>query len=338
MVWFGTGLVLESQNPSNKDATKATLDRLSPAAQWDGTAGSGFSALPTDPTRTTAKPAVRPLFYPQRYDSSLVVGALAMAIDSGSLFNTLGIREVRFHYEGNTVTVTQPKWQAIPTLRGQRLYYGWWVNLQKEIGRIGDADLYIEAIPRDGTMQSRVIGPFAMDPVDDIYTHSITVEPSLSEIAGQRYQTLDAAAAFLNGEEAINPLVTLAEAGEYDLTVSSGNNLDDLRGYLNITAGTSGVTLAKPGFVGDLANELQRARYKLRLFGTDLGLDMRYITEVQGSSTDVGNNHVLDGIEVFTSGPDGAGTLMRGNIPARSTCVRSFPYATEVDFHDVRNP
>jgi hypothetical protein len=338
MSWLGIGLVTEHRTLLASLAQANAAPALPPGAGWTGAAGSGFATTPVDPVRTTAKPALHLLTPPQRFTGTLDVGALAMANDGGSLFETLGVEKVVFHYEGTSLDVTEPNWQTVRTERGPRTYFGWWARLAP--AATGNANLYIEAVPRDPAMQRRVIGPFFFDPVSQIFTHSVNVAASQSEIAGERYQTLDAAIAHVNGFGAAspNPLITIAEPGTYDITRSTGTNMTAARGYLNITASVPGVSLGKAAYANDAAARLQNGRYKLHLFGENLAIDMRHITEVDGSTEDNGNNHWLDGITIATSGTAGRASKLRGAPPNRSTCVRSFPFACEVDFLDVRNP
>lgn len=342
MTWIGMGLACGGQVPHTSGNTYPPPAPLHPSAAWTGLAGSGFASVPVDPVRTTAKPALHLLTPPRRFARTVDVGALAMANDRGTLINTFGIEKVIFHYEGSALEVSEPRWQTIETERGRRSYFGWWARLTRRPGApaIGTANLYVEAVPRDPELQRRVIGPFFFDPVDQLYTHAVTVAPSLPELPGTRYQSLDAAVSHIKsfGAAAINPLVTIVEPGLYDLTVSSGANTTLVRGYLNITASVPGVFLGKATYVNDTAAQLQDARYKLHLFGPNLAIDMRRVRDVTGSSTDIGINHWLDGITITTTGPDGRATKLRGAPPNRSTCVRSLPWATEVDFRDVRNP
>lgn len=342
MSWLGIGLGSESRIPRAGQGLLQPPPLLAPGAAWTSLASSGFTHLPVDSIRSTAKPALHLLTPPRRFTGTLDVGALAMANHGGSLADTLGVEKVIFYYEGSTVEVTAPSWHAIETRRGPRLYFGWWARLRKRSGgpMNGSADLYIEAVPRDQTMQNRVIGPFFFDPVDLLYTHSVTVAASQPQVSGERYPTIDAAIAYLNSlaPASSNPLITITEPGLYDITRSTGTLMTGARGYLNITARVPGVVIGKASYVDDQSARLRDGRYKLHLFGQGLGVDMRRITEIDGSTADLGSNHWLDGITITTSGPDGRATLIRGNTPARSTAVRSFPYATEVDFIEVRNP
>jgi len=216
------------------------MGEISPAAGWTGAAGSGFSSIPTDPVRTTAKPMIRPLFVPrQRYTDELTVGVFAAANDSGSLFTELGLQKVVVHFEGNTVDVTAPSVHSFTDVNGvQRSYLGWWVTL-KHNGLHGKADVYFEAIPRDATMQNRVIGPFTMHPAAQLHDYEIEIAPSLPQITGQRYPSFNTMRAYLKGEGADTALVTISEAGDYNLDLGSFTadwNRGAGAGWLTITA------------------------------------------------------------------------------------------------------
>jgi hypothetical protein len=339
MSWHGIGLISPNRRPIAGMDQMWFPSNLRPSALWTGTAGSGFAGSPpVDPVRTTAKPALRELVPPQRYSGAINFGVLAMANDGGSLDVNLGIEKVIFHYEGNSLEVTEPRWFTTMTLRGPRTYFGWWARLSASA--TGNADLYVEAVPRDPTMQNRVIGPLFVDPASSLYTHSVTVAPSQPEVAGSNYHSIDDAIAYVNGfgMASPNPLITITEPGLYDITRSTGTLMNAARGYLNITASVDGVFIGKPTFTTDAAARLQNGRYKLRLFGPRLTLDFTNITEVEGTTGDTGVNHWLDGITMTTTAPGGRTHAQRGVWTNRSTAVRSFPYATEVEIFEVRNP
>ena len=77
-----------SENNIGLFLNEAFVQNLEPSAGWNGTAATGFGgaygAVPTDPTRTTAKPALRLLVPPgQRFTDTLVVGVAAAANNAG---------------------------------------------------------------------------------------------------------------------------------------------------------------------------------------------------------------------------------------------------------------
>jgi hypothetical protein len=278
MSWHGIGLISDSWTPlaNMSQIYGPPLQTIQPAAAWTGTAGSGFASTPTDPARTTAKPAIRLLTPPnQWFTDTLDVGVIAMANDGGTLRPNFGIDNVRFLFEGNEVTVTDPGFHTIQTQRGPRTYFGWWVRLKKPAGTSGLAHLYIEATARDSSMQKRVIGPYVFGPQNQQYTHQVTVAPSQPQVTGVNYQTLTDACMYLNQIASANPLVTITEPGFYEQLAGGPAypltfDRHPLGGYLNITASVPGVVIGRTNYTGDAAAVIERARYKLHLFGPNL--------------------------------------------------------------------
>ncbi|MFM2371329.1 MAG: hypothetical protein RIS85_1052 [Pseudomonadota bacterium] len=77
---------------------------LAPSVLWTGAAGSGFTNVPADPPRTTAKPAIRPIVAPfQWYTKELLIGVYAAANNGGTLIDDMGIETVIVHCEGTRV-------------------------------------------------------------------------------------------------------------------------------------------------------------------------------------------------------------------------------------------
>lgn len=339
MSWLGIGLVsTRSSRPSNLDGLLQALPFLSPAEAWTGTAASGFATIPTDPARTTAKPALRLIVPPfQHFTDTLAVGVIAAANDGGSLANNFGIASIAFHYEGNVVQVVEPSWATIPTERGPRTYFGWWVRLRKPPSKSGNAQLYVEATARNATFQKRVIGPFLFSPVNQKYDLAVAVSPSLPEVAGQRYQTILAAANHARSVGAHNPLVTIVEGGLYEIPPSApAPDRFDRTGYLNITAAVPGVRIGKATpYTTDAAAILGNMRFKLHLFGPNLSIDYNEVTYINGS----GQSHWIDGITLTSSHPDGKDKMWRGMpTPNNNQLVGGTPYFTECDFIDVTTP
>ena len=318
-------------------------DEIEPAAGWDGTVESGFAVIPSDPTRTTAKPAVRLLTPPYQYfTDTLDVGVIAMANDGGTLYNNFGIASVKFMFEGGEATITEPTFQTIQTQRGPRTYYGWWTRLKKPAGVAGQGHLYVEATARDATMQKRVIGPFIFSPETQEFTHSITVAPSQPEVAGSRYQTLDAAATYVNQLGATNPLITITEAGLYELTVGSGSPgillRKSLPGRINITASVAGVSIGRATYTNDGEANIDDVRYRLRFFGTNLSIDYYRVLNINGDSTDTGTGAWLDGVNIISTAPLGNSELWRGTVkPNGLGSVRGSGWFTECDISDLTN-
>lgn len=345
MTWHGIGLISGNWTPlpSMAPIFVPPPESIEPAAAWTGTAGSGFTEIPIDPVRTTAKPAVRLLVPPYQYfTDTLDVGVIAMANDGGTLINNFGIASVKFMLEGSEAVVSLPTFHTIQTQRGPHAYYGWWVRLRKPPGMAGQANLYIEATARDGSMQKRVIGPYLFSPAEQEFTHSVTVAPSQPAVAGVNYHTLDAAATYVNQLGSANPLITIADAGLYELTVGSGVTGISLRtglpGRLNITASTPDVTIGRATYVNDGTANINDARYKLRFFGTNLTLDYRYVLTINGSSADEGQGAWLDGVNMISSAPLGNSELWRGTVkPNGLGSVRGAAWFTEVKVVELTN-
>lgn len=186
---------------------------ISPSAAWNGFPASGFSVLPSDPVRTTAKPAVRLLEPPhQRYTETVTIGVAAFALDGTTLVG--GIDRVRFHYEGNTLDVIQPSFRMLTREDGSTYpCLGYWTQLRKPEGVTGEALLFVEAVPADATMQNRVIGPYSFYPQDLLHDWQSTVGAS-----GADYTSIRAALNAARSAAAQNPLIELIDDGDYVLS------------------------------------------------------------------------------------------------------------------------
>lgn len=273
---------------------------VQPSAGFNGTAGSGFGgsyqAVPVDPTRTTAKPVCR-MLVPDRqaFTDKILVGVIAGANYLGSLMQTLGLSEVRFYYEGNLLTVTQPTWQSVITANGdETLVYGWWCWL-KHNGINGVANLYVEAVPLDGTMQHRVMGPYAYVPRANLYDYQLEIWPSFAQIAGVRYQNLSNALDFLRTNNSKSALVTLMEERTDYVMNSLGIPYTGYDARVIVQADRPAT------FAATLAARTQfRPRHGgFTLRGENITLDMRYVSAVR---LDDGTAPWMDGINIINSG------------------------------------
>lgn len=222
----------------------APLPELRPGATWNGTAGSGFTSVPADPARTSAKPAVRLIVPPfQRFTDTLLVGVIAGANNGGSLASNLGIDRVQFDYEGRQVDVSTPTFRTFNDVNGRPVtYFAWWVMLKHPNpgagGNARTANLYARAFAQDPTMQSRLIGPFQFNPVQTIYDKEIEIAASPAEIPGQRYKTLAGAHAWMrdNSSSFTNPLITFTEAGNYALAPANFGDPGAANGWITVRA------------------------------------------------------------------------------------------------------
>lgn len=257
MSWHGIGLISSSwRSLANIGQIAQSIATLVPAPAWNGQAGSGFSLAPSDPVRTTAKPALRLITPPnQWFTDTLDVGVIAMADEGGSLVNDLGIAGVTFHFEGAKVEIDAPRWYTTMTQRGPRTYFGWWVRLKKPAGKSGAARLYIEAEARDPSFQKRVIGPYLFSPQTAAHDLELTIDPDLPEIVGERYQSIPAAIPFVVNGNFQNPRFTIVKAGRYTTGTSSLLSIDRwaITGRFTVEASVPGVIIGNNSYTTDAA-------------------------------------------------------------------------------------
>ena len=304
---------------------------LSPSAQWNGTAGSGFGtanpAAPTDPTRTTAKPIARLMTPPnQWFTNTLIVGVDCAANNNGTLGADMGIEKVEFFYEGNVEEVTEPKWQAIPTERGTRLYFGWWVTLTKIIGEIGAAQLYVRVTAHDDTMQQRVLGPYNFSPQDSL--HDATY-PVSSQAA------LQSAIATARAASRQNPLFEINTAGTYNTGTDVGTSSYTITGRYTVRATVAGVKMGKTSYTTDVGATMIDQRTWWRFAGSNLTFDARYSANLTAANLPTGPQHWMDGILLTNSA--GRTELTRGRAPIQTgnLNVGGSAHFTECVFEDI---
>lgn len=199
---------------------------LQPGPAWDGTAGSGWAAepVPVDPARTTAKPTLHVMTPPnQWFTDTLTVGVQSWANSGGTLIG--GVDHVAFIYEGSEYKVFTPTLRTFQRRDGEEYeVLGYWVDLKKPQGLSGDAQLYIEAVPSDVTMQSRVLGPLNFCPVDTLHDYEVTVTPSAPLVVGENYHEVIDAMDYMAIVNAKNPRILVTEnhgSGFYSLTLGA---------------------------------------------------------------------------------------------------------------------
>lgn len=301
-----------------------TYISVTPSSTWNGTAGTGFSVTPTDPTRTTAKPAMRLIVPPnQAFTDYLVVGVAAYANNNGVLDNC-GLKDVTFRYEGGTAVVTTPSFYSFQDVNGKTVsYFGWWAVLLHN-GTNGDARLYVEATPKDTTMQSRVIGPYLFLPSSALYDLELTVAPSQSVIAGSRYQSITDALTYCAAQGKHHPRITITEARtDYLLaTIGSPFIYTTGKGYVTIDA-TVPVTIIGTATYADAT---PRTKYMgMRFKGANITIDMATAANITPESD--GNPNWLDGVRVINSAGRGAIVYLGG--PRPYGVAGGNPYYTE---------
>jgi hypothetical protein len=324
------------------NSNQITAPRLRPGSSWNGTAGTGFVLFPapTDPTRTTAKPAMRLLVPPNQYfTDELLVGVLAGANYQQSLSANMGLQCVIAHYEGNSVVIGSPSWRSFPDANGVMCtYFGFWAILKRD-GRNGHANVYFEAVPRDGTMQKRVIGPFQYSPQATLYDYDLTVAPTPAEVAGSHYKTPLAAMNYLRGVSAQNPRITFTETANYT-TWNSGSGYTG-NGYCNFEAApgvTATITQLDSGGVNPGYNSTQQNRTRwngMHFKGEGIVFDMRYLGAWFAEVGTV-RQHWLDGVRFTNSG--GGNELWQKRARPYPGLVREYAYFTECYIEYLSNP
>ncbi|WP_152432959.1 hypothetical protein [Erythrobacter sp. THAF29] len=326
---------------------------MTPAPAWTGTAGSGFSVLPSDPVRTTAKPVARLLTPPNQFFSDACeVGVLAFAND-GNASLVGGITEVIFHYEGTQVSVPAVSFREKTRHDGSTYQcLGYWVDLAHTGD--GDAHLYVEVIPTDPAQQSRVLGPYSFHPqrYDDgqggftPHDYRLEIAPSLAEIAGQRYKNIFNATQWLRGQSPRNPLLTFTEidggtpSGNYEMqpeysTVFLDGHLH-LKADVPVTLG-KGETYDPTGASGWNGNNVLRTRMGgLWVHGPNISADLSDAATGFYHESPSQTAHVFERVRFFNS-KGRASLWLKGQWPT-SYVARDKSYFLECKTEDIQNP
>lgn len=330
MVGFGFGF--RAGKRRMRPAQHATpVGSVQPGPLWTGAAGSGFLTVPADPVRITAKPAMRLITPPnQFFTDSLLVGVIAGANNGGTLLDNLGLAKVVVHYEGQTADILSPSYQTHTDSNGvRRNYLGWWIKLRRTTS--GHATLYFEAVPKDATMQHRVIGPWQFSPQATVHDRQIDVTPSLPVVVGVRYQSIGAALAYLAQVSAQNPAITVTEGGTYDLTGLSTTYQG--AGYCTIRAKVP-ITIGKTAFTTDSAALLRPRWDGLCFSGANVTIDARFVSTLY-HEVPAGRQHWLNGIKMINSA--GRYALWRNGTRPVGHFVRDNPWFTECDISTISN-
>lgn len=315
------------------------MPRLTPTSAWNGTAGTGFGgsnpAAPTDPTRSTAKPALRLIVPPrQRFTNKLVVGVAAAANNGGTLIG--GVQTVRFHFEG-AVQEVAPRFHTFTDVNGvSRTYWGYWAVLRKPAGVAGEARFYAEAVPGNLAMQSRVIGPFSFFPAATAYDLELTINPDVAA-TGNNYHTMQTAMDRIRTSIPVptHPRITINKA----LTnFTLANTIAfSVSGYITIEASqpvTFGFATLDTSASVD-TNNAQRSRGgPLWLRGGNLTFDFALMDGLI-AETALSHQWVLEGV-TFTNSA-GIGALFRGGNNTQGQRVTGNPWFLECAIANVRN-
>jgi hypothetical protein len=334
MSWLGFGMVPGAMtNPQAGRMIANALPVVVPSAAWTGAPGSGFASLPVDPVRTTAKPALRPLVPPnQRFTDTLRYGVLAFAVNDGSLID--GIEAVRFHFEGTVVDVAKPTLERFTRHDGSPyLLLGYWVNLARPATTSGAAELYIEAIPRDRTMQRRVLGPARFFPETTLYDAEYTIDPAVA-VSATNFHSFDAAIARIKSDAPANPRVTFRQAmANVEINVAAPSFAP--QGYLTVEA-LAPVTFGRPtlgtGADVDTASNLRSRLDGMWFRGTNITIDFAHVNQFANEGV---RDNVFEQVRLTNS--RGATALWRGGPWWSGQRVAGNPWFMECDVTDLDN-
>ena len=292
---YGLGFgALSSARGTRGGSPADTASLIGPSASWTGTAGSGFASPPVDPVRTTAKPAMRIITPPrQAFTDRLIVGVVAGANDEGTLINNLGIDKVTVHFEGNSIDISAPTLRSFADANGETVqYFGWWAVLQNPGSTSGTAHVYFEAVPRDATMQRRVMGPYAFLPRAMLYDAQLEVD-STQAASGLRFQTMLTALDHVRSNALEHPLITITGGSAYDLEQSDFPY--QVPGLITVKA-TVPVTFTRQT---DDDGSFRPRRGPLRFMGENITFDF---VRASNLYTEPGAHaHWLDGVNITNS-------------------------------------
>jgi len=276
---------------------------IQPGPNWTGNPGTGFVGNPpSDPERTTAKPVIRPLQPPNLwFTGAQTIGVWAAANNNGSLIDNLGLQKVIIYYEGNSYEILEPSMRTFSDINGiTRSYLGWWATIGKPPSLSGHAHVYWEAVPRDITMQSRIIGPFQFSPQTALHDFEIEVAPSLPAITGQRYPSIAAATYYLVAQSAQNPLIKITEALTDQISSTWSGSIYNPNGHFTITA-TAPVLFEKPAPATGISNSFRTFIDGLWFKGKNITFDFKNAGNIYHEN-ESHVQHVFEGINLIDSG------------------------------------
>ncbi len=337
MAGFGFGP--ESRNGLLSFGSATAALPLEPADEWTGTAGSGFSFVPSDPVRTTAKPACRLLVPPdQFFTDELIVGVAAAANNQSSMRERLGLSHVTFHLEGNTQEVSQPSYREFPDANGNPVsYLGWWATIKKPASKTGAMELYVEAVPSDTTMQSRVTGPHRFHAADVLHDLELEIAPLQPAITGQRYPTMRDAMLFIRSQAAANPRVTITQD---DASLASWTNIYPFYtpdGYVTIEASVP-VTFRKSGLATDATittnQRIVAGIDGLWFKGSNITFDFEYLSEISNHAI---KDNVFDGVTMTNGSALGRDNPWRKGPRPIAFQLRGKPWCLELNASELPN-
>ena len=286
---------------------------ISPGDSWNGSPGSGYGTKPVDPTRTTAKPALRMVqAWGQRFAAPLIIGVDSEAVG--------GVDHVTAYVEGSSAVLQEAVLIDTDVNNKPRTRIGYWIALSLTPAQLaahptGKIDVYFKATPKDATMQERVIGPYRFYPRAAEFSGTYNIAASG---AGGAYRTLKAAfqAAINANEEA--PRFHFTETGAYEMEDSpSFSSYTGGKGFWMVDA-APGVTatLGRSAFPYGISQGLPGSYWApgiagLEFRGSGIVLDYKNIMYIDAPS---GANY--DGLERY---PRGNGCTIDSSLGTIST-------------------
>jgi len=232
---------------AGSSAVSPTPPTLRPTASWSGAPGTGFAGSPpVDPPRTTAKPSLRMASaWGARISGStyrIFVDAECAGLATGTPF---GVAAVNGYLEGGSgagvfgqYSYPHPAYPTDPTKNVSIQCYAFDIDVTACVTAhpTGGVDFYAEAIPRDLTMQKRVIGPFRFYPRSTQYSGQYDVG------VGQTYATRKQAIAAIVAANEEAPLILYHTTANYEAEdCSAFGAYAGLKGFITEKAAT-GVT------------------------------------------------------------------------------------------------
>lgn len=270
------------------------LPYIGPGSAWNGTAASGYAgAVPAAETRVTASPAVQ-FWTPSklRFASDLVIGVDADALG--------GIAHVEFYVEGATQKVGLSLYEDKDVNGLPRRREGYWLRLNPKAftGRNakGTVHVYARATAKDGTMQTRLMGPLILYPRDAESDFVKTIAPS-----GADFSSLRAALGAAQAAGAEAPMLTITQSGDYEVEDGTWPRYVNGKGFCVVQA-APGVTatLKRSAMPTTIAGFPWDIRYDgVEFRGKGIILDKRNFTTIGTANNPAGGR--INGAKVTNS-------------------------------------
>lgn len=222
-----------------------------------------------------------------------MIGVFAAANNDGSLIENLGLSHVDFHCEGNVLRVNAPTFRTFERPDGSSYQLlGWWVTLSRPSVHEGVADVYVEAVPADPTIQSRVSGPFSYVMSSTQFDYDVTVATS----GGADFLSMQEAFTHLRTQNAQHPRIRVLEAGDYELD-SGGGHLP--AGWCRIEAAPPVTFRQSPPSVAGDFTRIRPGMDRLHFKGSQITID--FVETLEFYTEQAEGQHWLDGINITQS-------------------------------------